>query len=523
MKKYIMSFVCLAAVFCALGCDDEPGTSLPGDGSPVDNARQLLCEDSGGTFANGLCTCGSLVCAENVFCHKDGKGCAGVQAPITSEEMKKQLCEDSGGTFANSLCTCNGTACAENIFSCKDENGTLSCGDEQTVQMPETCVVIEDGGEKMAYVYSTQTASMHIRTCPLPICNSAGTDCGCEAASTRCIEDAGSYQQQICQADGTWSHLKTCDLGCGQSHTVCAECTGETATCETVNGKATMRTCSDGKWQDVVCERGICNPEATACGCNTGDYKCDNIDGESLYSICNQGNWQATPCENVSCGPNGKCGECLNNDIVCKSEHDYESVCINGVYVKENTCETTSCAPAQKQCGECKNGDVKCENVDGVATSFTCIDGLWNTEPCPNPTFCNTEGTQCVECIDGETTCVNYKNWKTLFTEDRQCNMVRQIMIDFATRIKSISTFENYFSFCDFDEHGDMYNCLYYAIKDPDDVTCNELLNKNFVYASEAAVNATLTCKDGFWTTPKACLTSEQKLNYCASGNQACR
>ena len=97
MKKYIMSFVCLAAVFCALGCDDEPGTSLPLDGSPVDSARQLLCEDSGGTFANGLCTCGSLVCAENVFCHKDGKGCAGVQAPITSEEMKKQL-EEAGAT-----------------------------------------------------------------------------------------------------------------------------------------------------------------------------------------------------------------------------------------------------------------------------------------------------------------------------------------------------------------------------------------------------------------------------------------
>ena len=473
MRKYIITAICLATVAMFCSCNDETTDNPPAESQTTDSARKLLCETS-------------------------------------------------GGIFANSLCLCNGTACAENVF-CKNDNGNLSCAIAQNEQMPETCVIIEDENEKHAYVYATQSEHMHIRQCPQPICNQAGTDCGCEAASTRCVEDADTFKQQVCQSDGSWHDLKTCDLGCDQAKTICAECTADTSVCENVNGTAMMRICSDGRWQNTACERGVCNPEGTACGCNTGDYKCDDIEGKALYSTCDHGNWQATPCENVSCGPNGKCGECLNDDVVCRAEQDYESVCINGVYVKETTCETTSCAPAQKRCGECRNGDVKCEDIEGIATSFACIDGLWHEEPCPAPTFCDASGKKCVECVDNDTICVNYKTWKTHFTEERQCSMVRNIMIDFATRIKSISTFENYFSFCDFDEHGDMYNCLYYAIKDPDDVTCNELLNKNFVYASEAAVNATLTCKNGFWTSPKACLTSEQKLNYCATDKKSCR
>lgn len=111
--------------------------------------------------------------------------------------------------------------------------------------------------------------------------------------------------------------------------------------CEEINEVATLRTCTDGKWLDLACDRGVCNPDGTACGCNTGDYKCEEIDSQSLYSTCDNGNWVATPCEDVSCGPNGKCGECKNETIVCKSGHEAESVCLNGVYVEDSVCENT--------------------------------------------------------------------------------------------------------------------------------------------------------------------------------------
>ena len=390
------------SMILAVGCDSEP---YPVKG--VDTTVRSKCEDSGGSFTNDTCVCGSNICPKGVACTNDGKAC-------DKDNAFEQLCTASGGTYEGKRCKCadaicdDGAVCNAKTKKCPESqiggpcnNDDTACSNGQMYKCVENKWEEEETCSNGCHSDQKRCAECKEDGCkdgrPFT-CNNGTIVAGAPCKNGKCTED-GSKCEAVCTtgeiscfdskvqtcSDDTWNITETCPAGCAGDKKSCAKtCTDGAMIC----ADGTIKTCN-GNVYDAgnPCDNGASCKSETECGeCANESKQC--IDDENKIGktrTCVAGVWKddVSQCDDVSCDivTNG-CGECKNESKQCiddENEIGKPRTCIAGVWKDDaNQCDDVSCDVVTNECGECKNHSNNiCKNDEDTQAGHleTCVAG----------------------------------------------------------------------------------------------------------------------------------------------------
>ena len=209
-----------------------------------------LCEGSGGTAKDGVCTCGSEICDIGALCNTVTKKCANIVTAADSE------CDDS----YKSACS----------------NSPAGVG------IVKECV----------------KGVLVNRSCNTVSCNEEGTDCGeCINDVQTCTEDK-KFKATVTHCEKGKKVTESCgDKSCDPRDNGCGACTNYEHTCTNDEaGKGTVYECVAGEAKKAVsiCGNKSCRTDKAICGeCLNGELRCDNdINNNAVMYRCVDGQWE---------------------------------------------------------------------------------------------------------------------------------------------------------------------------------------------------------------------------------------
>ena len=433
MKQYTLLAVSVALSFGICACDS--------DNSGSDNSKtgyELACTQSGGAFADGVCSCGESACGAGIVCVSGA--CAVTPSPnVPQTDGYKLACTQSGGTFANGVCSCGESACGAGIvcvdgacgvtpipgipqtdgykLACSESggifaDGVCSCGESACgagiVCVNGACAATpspgghQTDGYELACTQSGGTFADGVCSCGESACG-AGIVCVDGACAETSLTDAEIFDR-ACSISGGHADNGICvcnntpcasGILCNATTKECAykpECEGAVTECIDQDGVGQIRSCIGGSWaQFAVCPGGAVCADETKC-VNLSTEPCTK-DGENVCSNgklkqCIAKQYSAEKdCDNSNgCKDEKTCGECSYT-----SSTDLEKVCTdndNGCSYKQCTSKYTwsnaddyddlSCINAS-ELGVCRNGYYKLTKGDSTkdAVIQTCQNGTW--------------------------------------------------------------------------------------------------------------------------------------------------